>query len=90
MDVRAEKLGIKRQSVGSIILKYTVEEVVKSKRDEEEKIDHTKLIKDVRFYGESYRANATITLKEIQSRMVTELPGKPRVTDQTISEKLDG
>ena len=32
----------------------------------------------------------TITLNEIQSRMITELPNKPRVTHQTISKKLDG
>ena len=85
----AENLGIKRQSARSIILKYRrTGEAGRRKRggNRPQKIDDEMLS----FMVNLIEQKPTITLKEIQSRMIIELPDKPPVTHQTISNKLDG
>ncbi len=85
----ADTLGINRQSARNIIVKFRRNgEVVQRPRGGARRIKMDQQM--IEFCVAQIEAKPTITLKEINENLRTDLQDKPYVTQQCISKKLDG
>lgn len=84
----AKDLGIARQTANSIIWRYRdTGEMEPGPRGGARRL---KIDEDmIQYLLTQVERKPTITLKELQECMRTDLPAKPRVTHQAISKRLD-